>query len=1517
MREFVSYTMKRTIYTISIVFVCTLLVLTMLLCLISNSRVQTALIKVVTQELSRGLQRELTVGKVDYTPFNRLQIDDIYISDSENDTLLYVDTLEANFSLVGFFRQQICFNEVKLKHVTGKIYNTPQGKPNYAFLAAIFNRPKEVNIPHIEVRNVAIDDARIRLGDFYVYDLTTSLSLNHLSMKAIDAEIAALSFIDNQGFILESFTAHLQADSTGARMPRLKLNLPNSTFAAQQLQINYAATSEIAWLPDLNQNVFIKTHVDAAVQANLVPADIARFVPELKNMSKEIVFKGELSGRIDSLIATNLALDYEHHQIIRGNISVIGLPSTNPYLHATLQDLRIDKAFVQDVLSDLQNRPYQLPNNIAQLGVVHYRGEIDGLINSLTLHGAITTRLGTITTDGTLSADSTWTSYNFNGKVATKRFAIGKVLGIKDLGTIGLKTSINITVDTTQTFSARLRADIQHLMYRDYTYRNLYIDGRLHDKHFIGKAKVNDTNIGLRFEGEVDLSSKLPLFDFDLIVTHLRFGSLNLSKKYHDSDLRFALSLHATGNSPDNINGYVQIDTLSFRNKEKELFMDEFKILAETGKHTSLRIQSDYLNANIAGSYTYNTLLHTLQDIIMHYVPKSFNARHREEIHQLCSNNIIDYYIYLNNISLVCDVLELPVTLAGMPTIKGFVNQPNDKFALQVLVPDLRAGKQHFNDLTLNIDNENEQLNFLLYLLKRANNTPVDERLGDLSILLETRALNDSVYLDFNFANDDSIVNRGGLSLQTHFGEYNSRPLVNLEILPSQIILNDTIWHINNSHISYCAADTTLQVDSFRFASSERYIYADGLASTRATDSIRFDLQGIVLDYILDFTNVAQADISFGGEITGWGVVYSLFSNVMFEADVEMLNAKINNATMGDAKATARLNRENKTIDIVGDVIENGDTVAHVDGVVTPTMKRWDLMIDADSTNLEFIGGWTENIFSSISGRGFGNVHVFGIDKQTYVEGKALAKNGELGLGMLGTKYHFSDSVILDVDAIKFENITAYDEEGNPLYINGKLTHDSTFKDLKYTIDLQCKNTMVMNLASNTQDIFYGKIYASGTALIKGDERECRIKANARTDNNTDFYLSLASAVSAKDNSFITFVNKEEEDVVAAFLANAQRADIQKQTKEQDTEQKKRDQLQTKVYLDLQIEATPAAEVSLLIDPRTGDRLKARGEGNLKLSYDLAANDIKLYGNYALLAGTFQFTFQNVIRKDFKLMEGSRVYFTGDPMNLQIDASAYYQTTASLQDLFGTEYDQVGAGRASVPVNCILYLKDNIMNPTISFGIELPQSDESTVTQVKSIISTEDMLMRQILYLLVFNRFYTPEYLQTDTRNVGLNESFSLISSTVTGQINNWLSQLTSGLSLGFNVRAEGLTAEDSQEYEAQFQYQYNNRLVINGNFGYRYNDISNQPLFGNLDVEFLLTPSGRWRAKAFTHMVDKYSLKESQTIQGVGFMFKYDFGGQDKKKIEKKKGKETATVTDTTTVIDVSPAAIVADTIE
>ena len=59
--------------------------------------------------------------------------------------------------------------------------------------------------------------------------------------------------------------------------------------------------------------------------------------------------------------------------------------------------------------------------------------------------------------------------------------------------------------------------------------------------------------------------------------------------------------------------------------------------------------------------------------------------------------------------------------------------------------------------------------------------------------------------------------------------------------------------------------------------------------------------------------------------------------------------------------------------------------------------------------------------------------------------------------------------------------------------------------------------------------------------------------------------------------------------------------------------------------------------------------------------------------------------------------------------------------------------------------------------------------------------------------------------------------------------------------------------------------------------------------------MEVLLTEDGQWRLKGYTHTVDKYSLRQATTIQGVGFMWKKDFNWPTKKDREERAAKRKA----------------------
>lgn len=1464
--------MKRFLYILSVVSACTVLVLGMLFMLIRSSKVQTAMLDVVAQELSRGLEADVHIGKADYRLFNKVALHDIFIGDQQGDTLLYTQDAEAEFDFRGFFQKRIIFRRITLQDPYINIYTLDSTRKNYSFLEVLLPLPQSDTPPVVEIKNVRVCDARVRYDEWYAANLQAAVSLNHYSADSLDAEIERLDGtlwkreadcrLSQDSFRLEALQARLLKNARGVSMPHIRVVLPHSEFSTHTVGVLFP----LQWKDKQDiSDIRVSIEIGKAVMS---PRDIGLFVPAVGKISGGISLSGSVVGTIANLHAKDLAIQYKQYSLLKGDVSIVGLPNIDSaYISAELQDLTLHRALVQDFISDMQNRPYELPKSLAQLGVVHYKGSLQGRIDSLDLYGVFTSKLGSISTQGSLRTVNRMEDVYFKGIVQTKRFRLSPIVENKKIGNVSMRAQVDAHTGLDHPLHAQLCATISSIDLNGYTYKNAHIDGTYTKNMYEGLIRIDDPAIGFQFDGLVDLRKKLPVIDFDLDVRRLHLDELGLTKRYAGSDLRGNLSLNIVGNTLDNINGTLAIDTLSFRNKDKTLFLETLRIIAETGEQraTNFKIQSDYLNANISGQYKYSQLPTIVKRLLVRYLPRLLPEKDRKAIQHAPATNDVQFYAYFKNLDLISDVLELPVSIPDYPTIKGFISEPQEQFALQVLVPTVESGEKKIDNIAVNLDNRAEQINLSAQLLTYADDTPAGEEVGDLQFYIKSVAKSDSVTFNLDFSNPKGERNRGSLRTVTRFMQYAGEPLIDMHLLPSQFLLSDSTWTLSDAHIRYAAADTSLQIQNFRLGNPQRFVYAQGIASKRSDDSIHFDISDFPLDYILDFTE-AKDVISFGGRLTARGVVYSLFSTPMLEAEARMDSACINGQFVGDAAAVAHLNREKKTIDISGSVVEHGDTVADITGVVAPqNNKRWDLFIKADSVNLGFINFWTKGILEDLHGRGYGDVHVYGENRRSHVTGRALAKDAGLGIGMLGTHYYFTDSIIMDYDCIHFSDIQLHDAENHPLYVNGALRHDGNFEDFRYDIDIRCEDALVMNLPPSRDDMFYGRVYGTGYASIHGDEKECRIGANARTSDKTEFSLSIGGASSAHDNSFITFVDhtkpaKKEE----------------KRTQEENSD--------TKVYLDLQIEATPLAEVNIIIDPKTGDHLEGRGDGHIQVKYDMAADDIKIFGTYTLQQGSFFFTFQNVIRKEFTIRPNSKVLFNGDPENPQIDASAHYSTTASLRDLFGSDISQLSTNRTSVPVNCILYLKDYLMNPLISFGIELPQSDESVTSQVKSIINTDEMLMRQILYLLVFNKFYTPEYLQTTTENVGVSETYSLLSSTITGQINNWLGKLTKDFTVGFNVRTDGTGYDSSQEYETQFQYQPNNRLLINGNFGYRYNDISNQPLFGNLDVEYMLSPSGHWRAKAYTHTVDKYSLKEAHTVQGVGLMFKYDFGGQGNK---------------------------------
>ncbi|MGL6180205.1 MAG: translocation/assembly module TamB domain-containing protein, partial [Tannerellaceae bacterium] len=228
----------------------------------------------------------------------------------------------------------------------------------------------------------------------------------------------------------------------------------------------------------------------------------------------------------------------------------------------------------------------------------------------------------------------------------------------------------------------------------------------------------------------------------------------------------------------------------------------------------------------------------------------------------------------------------------------------------------------------------------------------------------------------------------------------------------------------------------------------------------------------------------------------------------------------------------------------------------------------------------------------------------------------------------------------------------------------------------------------------------------------------------------------------------------------------------------------------------------------------------------------------------------------------------------GDPLDASLNVDALYTLTAYLGDL--DERLAQESARLNVPVNCILKIQNKLSDPKLSFDLELPSSSPELERQVQSLITTEDMMSRQIMYLLILSKFYTPD-VNTQTGKTSSNFA-SVASSTISSQLSSILNSITDKVQIGTNIKANDATFDDT-EVELMLSSQLlNNRLIFNGNFGYK-NNPNIQSFVGDFDLEYKLTKSGEVRLKAYNHYNDMYKyLNSSQTTQGLGIMLKKDF---------------------------------------
>ena len=155
---------------------------------------------------------------------------------------------------------------------------------------------------------------------------------------------------------------------------------------------------------------------------------------------------------------------------------------------------------------------------------------------------------------------------------------------------------------------------------------------------------------------------------------------------------------------------------------------------------------------------------------------------------------------------------------------------------------------------------------------------------------------------------------------------------------------------------------------------------------------------------------------------------------------------------------------------------------------------------------------------------------------------------------------------------------------------------------------------------------------------------------------------------------------------------------------------------------------------------------------------------------------------------------------------------------------------------------------------------------------------------QQVLYLLAIGRFYSQTNDEENTQRTKQSTLAmqSFLSGTLSQQLNNVLGQVTGNTNWAFGANiTPGTDGFNNAVYEGLLSGRmFNNRLIFNGQFGYRDNiNTDTQNFIGDFTLQYLLTPNGNFALKMYNQSNDRYFTRSSLNTQGIGIVIHKEFG--------------------------------------
>ncbi len=1318
-----------------------------------------------------------------------------------------------------------------------------------------------------------------------------SLLQNAVSIKYDDIKQLTAA-PQNTVIALKLYNSRVAMNDLYFLIPSIKKQLPPQKFSNEIIQLNTAMQGTLQQLeiPYLQVNGMSGSNINAkatlynitdsnrrsyniaVVNTRILKTDLLKFIPankayDLSKIPAVINLNTHVTGDMKNMagyIDVNSA-DFA----MKGKVAFKNIQNPKSLNYdVAIQEGRVEKQFLLSIIPQSAiPESIDLPATSLISGTA--KGDMNKIQTALKLGGSY----GAASLTGSVTNFKNKENARYDLKLTTANFQLGKllkqdsVLGAVTLSAIAKGRGFNY-----KTMQTDISTTISSTAFKKYTYQNIELNTTLMSGVIKSNGSINDPSAKINYQAEADVKGDYPA----AVKATVRMDTIQLQKLhlYKDSlNIAGNININAPNLDPAHLDGIIILDTMQVVLKNIPYYFDSIVAKGKTDNNTTnFQLTSPLADVTAKGKFEYNKIGSSIiQYINTHY--KIAGTTAAGEPQQITVEGELKKHPFITALvpQLVYDNIHF----------KGSYTAGNNDSTLYFTadIPKLQYQENKLTKAAILVKGNNRSLSGDIDFTKFEGG---NKKLYATSI--HTVTAGDSIVVDA-VTKDAKGKERFVVGVAT--GKKEDMYTFSVK---DTLVLNYQKWQvISGNRLSY----------SPRGILAQNFILSNGIQKISVA-SISPVLNSPAVVHIENFdirdvTTVFNSDTLFASGVINGEFTVSEWEKKLpaFTGHLELAHFFLLQQPVGTITFTAD-KKDDQAINASAVLTENGNDVK-VKGTyyLNNATQQFDANMDIAKLNMVTVQAFSKGNLTGSSGSVKGQLAINGTFAAPHWKGAIEFDTTRFAIAKLGTAYSLDKQTInLDYPTITLHEFTIKDKEAHTATIDGTLTSNS-ISDYDMSLRIHANNFTLVDAQPAVNSQAYGFAAVDADISVTGNIASPEIEGDITVQDKTDVTIVLPESN----------INQDAGKVVR-FISRDSFALLQKGNIKAPAEQKTTAAQFFKYNVNASI--NKKATLTIIIDPSTGDAIRVKGDAQLNAGVD-PAGDIVLAGNYELNSGYYIMHYQ-FLERQFNLLPGSTITFSGPPTSASVNISAAYTVNTSAKDLLGNEVGDadpkiISTFNQKIPFRVILYLKGPIKKPEISFSIELPDENTNTAISNELRATIENKLAqlhddvaatdKQVFSLLLLNRFAGEQ--STDFFNGGGSNFNDMARESVSRFLSSALDQIASdlikGVDIDLNVNSyqdfsNGDPAQKTDLNVAVSKNFLNDRLTVTvgKNFGIEGQDAGaktmqkSNSIIPDVTVNYKLTSDGKYMIRAYKKDQFEVILDGYVVETGVAFVLTLDY---------------------------------------